>query len=84
MIRIQLDQSWRERLLGLDKAIEFCDDAGNVLGQFLPSDELRIQEARRRLLEVTDEELDLIRDEEEEYSLDEIIQKLEKSCTTGK
>ena len=79
MIRIQLDQSWRERLLGLDKTIEFCDETGNVVGQFVPSDEMRLQAARQRLLAITDEELDRIRDEEGEYTLEEILQRLEKS-----
>ena len=79
MIRIQLDQTWRERLLGLDKTIEFCDETGKVLGQFVPSEDVRLQAARQRLLAITDEELDRIRDEEGEYTLEEILQRLEKS-----
>ncbi|MFT3881737.1 MAG: hypothetical protein QM703_19015 [Gemmatales bacterium] len=79
MIRIQLDQTWRERLLGLDKTIEFCDESGKVLGQFVPSEDLLLQAARQRLLAITEEELDRFRDEEGEYTLDEILQRLEKS-----
>jgi hypothetical protein len=79
MIRIQLDQTWRERLLGLDKTIEFCDETGKVLGQFVPSEDVRLQSARQRLLAITDEELDRIRDEESGRSLDEILRDLEKA-----
>jgi len=79
MIRIQLDQTWRERLLGLDKTIEFCDESGYVVGQFVPSDEMRQQAARQRLLAVTDEEWNQIRDEEGGRSLEEILRDLEKA-----
>lgn len=79
MIRIQLDQTWRERLLGLDKTIEFCDEAGNVVGQFLPNEELRLQEARKQLLSVTDEEWDRIRNEEGEFTTEEVIRRLENT-----
>lgn len=78
MIRVQLDQTWREKLFGLDKTIEFCDESGKVVGQFVPSEEVRLQAARQRLLAVTDEELDRIRDEEDGKTLDEIIRELEK------
>lgn len=81
MIRIQVDQEWRQWLFGLDKAIEFCDDSGKVVGQFVPSEEVRL--ARQRMLAVTDDELDRIRDEEGEFTLAEIIRDLEKS-TDGK
>lgn len=79
MIRIQLDQAWRECLLGLDKTIEFCDETGNVVGQFIPNEQYRLQEARRKLLAVTDEELDRIRNEAGEFTTEEVIRRLENS-----
>jgi len=79
MIRIQLDQTWRERLLGLDKTIEFCDETGKVVGQFVPSEELRLQAARQSLLAVTEEEWDRIRSEEGEYTTEEVLKRLEKA-----
>lgn len=79
MIRIQLDQSWRERLQGLNQTIEFCDEDGKVVGQFVPSEDHRMQEARRSLLQVSDEEWARIRNEEGEYSTEEVLKSLENS-----
>jgi hypothetical protein len=79
MIRIQLEQGWRKKLHGLDTAMEICDEDGNVIGQFTPSEEYRLQEARRQLLAVTDEEWERIRNEPGEYSTEEVIRQLENS-----
>ncbi|MCI0642968.1 MAG: hypothetical protein L0Y72_05910 [Gemmataceae bacterium] len=38
MSRIQLDPQLKSRLNGLNEQIEFCDDEGKAVGQFLPQD----------------------------------------------
>jgi len=79
MIRVQLDQQWREKLLGLKSVLEFCDESGHVVGRFIPETDLEYLRERERLLAIPDEELDRIRDEEGEYSLEEIMHKLEQA-----
>jgi hypothetical protein len=37
MTRVVLDASMRARLNGLTRPLEFCDEAGHVLGRFTPT-----------------------------------------------
>ncbi len=83
MIRIQLDQMWREWLFCLDKMIEFCDETGNVVGQFVPNEEVQSQAARQQYLAVTNDERDRVRDEEGGRSQEEILRDLKKARSAG-
>lgn len=38
MGKVILDESLKSRLNGLDKQLEFCDETGRTLGQFLPQE----------------------------------------------
>jgi hypothetical protein len=41
MTRIEVDQTLRQKLGGLDEALELCDATGKVLGHYLPEAEYR-------------------------------------------
>ena len=76
MNRVVLDQSVRSKLRELDSRLEFCDEAGNTLGYFIPAAE------RQRLLyawargEFTDEEIQRARGEAGGFSLAELLAEL--------
>ena len=79
MTKITLDEPLREKLNGLNEQIEVCDEDGNVVGRFLP------QKVYERLVydylnsQVTDEELEIARNEPGGATLDEVLARLEKS-----
>jgi hypothetical protein len=41
MGKIIVDDSLRSKLNGLDQELEFCDETGRKLGQFLPTEQYR-------------------------------------------
>jgi len=76
MNRIVVDQVLRSRLRNLDARLELCDEAGIVLGYFVPASE------RQRLLyewargQFSDDELARARAQSGRFSLAEILAEL--------
>jgi len=79
MNRIVVDQTLRTKLQNLDARLEFCDEAGAVLGYFVPASE------RRRLLyewargQFSDDELAKARAQSGGFTLAEILAELPQS-----
>lgn len=76
MGRITLDPHLRSQLNGLDQQMELCDEAGTVVGHFLPEPlyrELLVAWSRCHL---PDEELERRRQEPRGRTLDEILKSL--------
>ena len=76
MNRIVVDPSLQSRLWNLDTRLELCDEAGTVLGYYIPASE------RRRLIydwardQFSEEELARSRAEPGGFSLAEILAEL--------
>jgi hypothetical protein len=79
MNRIVVDQTLRSRLRNLDARLELCDEAGTVLGYYVPASE------RQRLLyewarvQFSDDELARARAEPGGFSIAEILAGLTQS-----
>ncbi len=79
MNRIVVDPTLRSRLWNLDARLELCDEAGMVLGYFVPASE------RRRLLydwargQFSEDELARARAQSGGFSLAEILAELTHS-----
>jgi hypothetical protein len=55
--KVQLDETLRAKLNGLNEPLDFCDEKGHVVGYYLPADEYRKLLYALAKVEVTDEEL---------------------------
>lgn len=74
MTRIILDAKLRGTFMGFEKPLELCDEAGQVVGTFLPKvDYAAVERARPPL---TDEELDR-RNQSPGYTTAEVLARLE-------
>lgn len=74
MTRIVLDANLRATFMGFAKPLELCDEAGHVVGTFLPKiDYAAVERARPPL---TDEELDR-RNQSPAYTTAEVLARLE-------
>jgi hypothetical protein len=79
MNRIVVDQTLRTRLQNMDARLELCDEAGMVLGYFVPASE------RQRLLyewargQFNDDDLAKARAQSGGFSLTEILAELAQS-----
>ncbi len=58
MDKITLDQSLREKLNGLDRTVEVCDESGRTVGHFVPDTAYRKLVYAWANAQVTDEELE--------------------------
>jgi len=74
MTRIILDEALRDKLHGLSRPLEFCDEGGRVLGRFTPTAPSGTGGTEPALSE---EELQR-REQEPEYSTAEVLAFLEK------
>jgi hypothetical protein len=75
MTRIILDESWRSKLTGFATPVELCDEAGRVVGMFVPAADYAAVERSRPPL--SDEELDR-RAGSASYATAEVLARLEK------
>ncbi|HEY1861618.1 MAG TPA: hypothetical protein VGG61_14755 [Gemmataceae bacterium] len=76
MTKIMIDNSMRTKLNGLDRHVEFCDEAGHTLGHFLPTDLYREFLVSWSKTRASDEELDRRMLEPGACSLAEIWERL--------
>ncbi len=75
MGRVTIDQALRSKLGGLDSPLELCDEAGRVIGHFIPVQDRSIYEGVEP--PVSDEEIDRRLREESGRPLIEILRDLE-------
>jgi hypothetical protein len=73
MSQVTLDFELRNRLGGLNRATEFFDESGQVLGQFVP--------AKPYEPNFAEEELQQIEQSEEWYTIDEVLANLREPGT---
>jgi hypothetical protein len=84
MSKVVVDAALRAKLNGLDREIEFCDEAGNVLGYFLtPKEHEQLMYAWAKS-QVTDEELEAARKEQGGMTTEELLAHLEALRRGGK
>jgi hypothetical protein len=56
--KVQLDETLRAKLNGLNEEVDFCDESGRVVGHYVPADVyLKLLYAKAKT-DVTDEELE--------------------------
>ena len=72
MTQVQVDQSLKEKLGGLDESVELCGPDGRILGRFLPEDEYRQMLYGSVEIPYSEEEIARRRAETGGCSLDEI------------
>ncbi len=75
MTRVLLDEVLRNKLLNLRQPLELCDEAGNVVARVTPTGEGAASGAREPQL--SEQELQR-REQEPEYSTEEVLAHLEK------
>jgi hypothetical protein len=78
MSKVILDAATRARLNGLDQELELCDEAGNVIGYFLPPKEHERLMYAWAKSQVTDAELDAARREQGGMTTQELLAHLEQ------
>jgi hypothetical protein len=71
MTQIILDTTFASKLNGLTQAVQLCDPAGRVLGQFVPA--LDLSEWEPVSPDVTEEELDHLEQSTEWYTTEEVL-----------
>ncbi len=76
MTQIQVDESLREKLGGMNRPVELCDPDGRVLGRFLPEEEYRKILYDSVEIPYSDEEIARFRAERGGCSLEEIWKRL--------
>jgi hypothetical protein len=77
MTRILADESLRNKLYNLSEPLEICDDAGRVLGRYLPT----IDPSRYEVLESPISKEELLRRKKSKgktYTTAEVLRHLEK------
>lgn len=79
MSTIQIDDALRARLNGLDENVAFCDESGTTLGYFVPDAFFKKLVFAWMDSQVTDAELEQIRQEPGGRSLKEIWKSLGRS-----
>jgi hypothetical protein len=87
MTKQVIDAEFRRLLNDLQEEVEFCDEAGQTLGYFLPTAEhdrlRRIAEEHQRMLyawghqQFNEEELDRAEQDPEDFSTEEVLRDLE-------
>jgi hypothetical protein len=75
MTRIVLDEILRQKLLGLRQPVEVCEPSGKVVGRYTPVSEPTATTSVEPQL--SEEELQR-REQESEYTTDEVLARLEK------
>ena len=76
MVRVTIDDAFRSKLGGLDSPLELCDEAGHVVGHFIPQQDRSIYEGVES--PVSDEELERRFREESGRPLEDIVRDLER------
>jgi hypothetical protein len=76
MTQIQVDESLKQKLGGLEKSVELCSPDGRVLGRYLPEHEYHEILYRSVKIPYTDEEIARRRAERGGCSLEEIWKRL--------
>jgi hypothetical protein len=61
MNKIILDPALREKLNGLDRELELCDETGRTVGHFLPDAQYRKLVLASLQVPLTDEEIEEVR-----------------------
>jgi hypothetical protein len=77
MTRIIADRALKEKLGNLTEPAEICDDAGKTLGYFSPFVPPGHELYKKFKSELSDEQLDRIAQEPEEFTTDEVLKHLE-------
>jgi hypothetical protein len=75
MTRVTIDDDLRQKLLGLNKALELCDERGNVVARLQPSTPWTDPDNWELLTpEVSEEELERLRNSDEpRYTTQEVL-----------
>jgi hypothetical protein len=76
MTNVTVDDSLRQRLGGLDEAVELCGPDGRVLGRFLPEEEYRTILYGSVDIPLSDDEIARRRSETGGCSLNEIWKRM--------
>lgn len=81
MQKLTLDPGLRAQFTNLKSEVELCDETGNTVGYFLPSDWHRTLYAWANA-QVTDAELEAARQQTGGASLADILARIDKPCAT--
>ena len=76
MVRLVVDDAFRQQLEQLNTPVDLCDVSGRVLGQFIPQDDFDYQQAIADGCPYSEEELRKARNETGGRSLAEIWREL--------
>ena len=76
MSKITLDPSLKFKLNGLNEPLELCDEGGATLGHFLPENTYREYLYAWLKSQVSDEEIETLRQEQGGRTLDQIKKSL--------
>jgi hypothetical protein len=76
MTKVEIDESLKQKLGGLDQPVEFCGADGRVLGRYLPEEEYREILYGSVEIPFSDEEIARFRAERGGCTLDEIWKRL--------
>lgn len=76
MTKVVLDAQLREKLNGLDKQLEVCDETGRTVGHFLPTEIYHEMLSRWAESAFSPEDLELAREQTGGRTLAEIWQRL--------
>jgi hypothetical protein len=79
MSKVTLDNSLKAKLNGLNEQLEFCDETGNSLGHFLPTDVYKELLLAWADAQISPEELDRRRREPRGRTLEDICKSLGRS-----
>lgn len=79
MTRVVVDQQMTEKLHGLGQFLEFCDEAGNVLGTFQPNESSPAFRAWLRDLDpgISEEEIQRRIHSDKKHSMEEVLARLQ-------
>jgi hypothetical protein len=78
MSRVTLDQSLRSKLNDLESQTEICDEAGQIVGYYVPATWHRKMLYAWAKIQFTDDELEMARQQAGGRSLSAILADLEK------
>jgi hypothetical protein len=76
MDKVMLDPTLREKLNGLDREVELCDETGRTVGHYLPVEEYRKLKLASLKIPFTEEEIERRRNETGGCTLAEFWQRL--------
>lgn len=76
--KVQLDDTLRSKLNGLNEQVDFCDENGRVVGHYVPADVyLKLLYAQAKT-EITNEEIDKAKREPGGRTTAEVMARLEE------